>query len=92
MFSYFCQLSSLYEYLYYPKDLVQFAKEFVPSADDISLSKKEHLRCEASQICPKTGEWYSPANNMEKRQFKQGEVMPVINDNPWGLTIWYMTE
>ena len=84
--------SSLYQYLYYPKDLVQFAKEFVPSADDISLSKKEHLRCEAGQICPKKGEWYSPANDMEKQHFNQGEVMPEIANNPWGLTIWYMTE
>ncbi|WP_227542614.1 PoNe immunity protein domain-containing protein [Acinetobacter wuhouensis] len=84
--------SSLYEYLYYPKDLVKFAKEFVPETNDISVSKQEHLRCEAGQICPKTGEWYSPANNMEKRHFNQGEVMPEIKNNPWGLTIWYLIE
>ena len=84
--------SSLYDYLYYQKDLVKFAKEFLPTGNDISLSKHEHLHCEAGQICPKTGEWYSPANNMEKRHFNQGEVMPEIKNNPWGLTIWYMTE
>lgn len=50
------------------------------------------LRSEAGQICPKTGEWYSPANNMEKCHFNQGEGMPDIKDNPWGLTIWYLTE
>ncbi len=42
------------------------------------------------EICPKTGEWYSPANNMEKRYFTEGEIMPEIKDNPWGETIWYL--
>ena len=78
------------DHMVYPKDLVQFAREFIPSQrNDISTTKS--LRCEAGQICPKTGEWYSPANDMEKRHFNQGEVMPEIKDNPWGLTIWYMT-
>ena len=78
------------DHMVYPKDLVQFAREFIPSENDISTTKS--LRCEAGQICPKTGEWYSPANSMEKQHFNQGEVMPDIKDNPWGLTIWYMTE
>ena len=79
-------------HMVYPKDLVKFAREFVPSAHDISNPSVKTLRCEAHQICPQTGEWYSPANNMEKRHFNQGEVMPEIKDNPWGLTIWYTTE
>ena len=77
------------DHMVYPIDLVKFAREFLPSENDISTTKS--LRCEAGQICPKTGEWYSPANDMEKRHFNQGEVMPEIKDNPWGLTIWYMT-
>ena len=79
-------------HMIYPKDLVKFAREFVPSEKDISNPSTKTLRCEAGQICPKTGEWYSPANNMEKRHFNQGEDMPEIKDNPWGLTIWYLTE
>ncbi|WP_180118582.1 PoNe immunity protein domain-containing protein [Acinetobacter sp. YH12096] len=79
-------------HMIYPKDLVKFAREFVPSEKDISNPSTKTLRCEAGQICPKTGEWYSPANNMEKRHFRQGDVMPEIKDNPWGLTIWYLTE
>ncbi|WP_180161423.1 PoNe immunity protein domain-containing protein [Acinetobacter sp. YH12040] len=79
-------------HMIYPKDLVKFAREFVPSEKDISNPSTKTLRCEAGQICPKTGEWYSPANNMEKRHFNQGEGMPEIKDNPWGLTIWYLTE
>ncbi|ENX42867.1 PoNe immunity protein domain-containing protein [Acinetobacter sp. NIPH 2100] len=84
--------SSLHQYLYYPKDLVQFAKTFVPLANDVSNKQGNQLRCEAGENCPKTGDWYSPANNMEKRHFKQGEKMPEIKNNPWGLTIWYLVE
>ncbi|WP_180155110.1 PoNe immunity protein domain-containing protein [Acinetobacter sp. YH12045] len=79
-------------HMIYPKDLVKFAREFIPSEKDISNPSTKTLRCEAGQICPKTSEWYSPANNMEKRYFRQGDVMPEIKDNPWGLTIWYLTE
>ena len=79
-------------HMVYPKDLVKFAREFVPSENDISNPRVKTLRCEAGQICPKTGEWYSPANNMEKQHFNQGDIMPEIKNNPWGLTIWYMTE
>lgn len=77
-------------HLVYPKDLVKFAREFVPSENDITNPNAKILRCEAGQICPQSGEWYSPANNMEKRHFNQGEVMPEIPNNAWGETIWYM--
>ena len=42
------------------------------------------------ETCPQTGEWYSPANNMEKLYFEQGEIMPQIENNSWGETIWYL--
>ena len=79
-------------HMVYPKDLVKFAREFVPSENDISNSSVKTLRCEASQICPKTGEWLCPTHTIEKRHIQQGEVMPDIKDNPWGLTIWYFPE
>nr|WP_174506842.1 type VI immunity family protein [Acinetobacter sp. Marseille-Q1620] len=50
------------------------------------------LKATAGEICPRTGEWYSLANQMEKRHFDQGEVMPEIKNNPWGETIWYFSE
>ena len=79
-------------HMVYPKDLVKFAREFVPSENDISNSSVKTLRCEASQICPKTGEWLCPTHTIEKRHIQQGEVMPEIPNNAWGETIWYMTE
>ena len=42
------------------------------------------------KYAPQSGEWYSPANNMEKRHFNQGDVMPDIPNNAWGETIWYL--
>lgn len=78
-------------HLVYPKDLVKFAREFVALENDISRQNIKTLKCEAGQICSKAGEWYSPANKMEKRHFNKGDVMPEIKDNPWGITIWYMT-
>lgn len=78
------------DHMVYPKDLVKFAREFIPPENDISNPNVTTLRCEAGQNCPKTGNWYSPANNLEKRHFKQGEIMPEIKNNPWGLTIWYL--
>ncbi|SDB86762.1 hypothetical protein [Acinetobacter boissieri] len=50
----------------------------------------QRLKCYAGKVCPKTGDWYSTANKMQKRHFKQGEVMPEVPDNDWGETIWYM--
>ena len=83
-----CEIS----HMVYPKDLVQFAREFVPSENDISNPSVKTLRCEAGQICPKTGEWLCPTHTIEKQYIQQGEVMPDIKDNPWGLTIWYIAE
>ena len=48
----------------------------------------KRLRCFSGEICPQSGEWYSPENNMEKRHFNQGDVMSEIPNNAWGETIW----
>lgn len=50
------------------------------------------LKCEAGNVCPKTGQWFSPANNMKKRYFNKGETMPEIGGNSWGNTIWYLND
>ncbi|HGW3737224.1 DUF3396 domain-containing protein [Acinetobacter baumannii] len=54
------------------------------------LLEQNKIKVLGGEICPKTGEWYSPANNMEKRYFTEGEIMPEIEDNAWGETIWYL--
>ncbi|WDZ50119.1 hypothetical protein LF296_12380 [Acinetobacter vivianii] len=58
-----------------------------PDNDEIQYSQ---LKCRVGEICPRSGDWWSPAINMEKRHFDQGETMPEIPNNPWGETIWYL--
>ena len=58
-----------------------------PDNDKIQYSQ---LKCRVGEICPRSGDWWSPAINMEKRHFYQGEIMPEIPNNPWGETIWYL--
>lgn len=77
---------------YYPKDLVDYARsQYTPSDQQGNAEDDDkRLRCFSGEICPQSGEWYSPANNMEKRHFNQGDVMPEIPNNAWGETIWYL--
>lgn len=58
-----------------------------PDNDEIQYSQ---LKCRVGDVCPRSGDWWSPAINMEKRYFDQGETMPEIPNNPWGETIWYL--
>lgn len=44
----------------------------------------------AHQVCPQSGDWWSPANRSESRYFNQGDIFPELENNPWGETIWYL--
>lgn len=80
--------SSLHKYLYYPKDLVAWAREHaLLSADPSSNVEQVRLRCEAGQPCPRDGEWETPALANSRRSFKQGEIMPSV-EGDYGQTIW----
>ena len=50
----------------------------------------ENLKGLAGQACQRTGNWWSPANQLQSRYFEQGEVFPEIENNSWGETIWYL--
>ena len=50
----------------------------------------ENLKGFAGQVCQKTGNWWSPANQLQSRYFEQGEVFPKVDNNSWGETIWYL--
>ena len=49
----------------------------------------ENIKALASQICPQSGNWWSPANQSRSRYFNQGEIFPEI-ESYWGETIWYL--
>lgn len=50
----------------------------------------EGIKVLAGQICLKSGNWWSAANQGKSRYFKQGEILPEIKNNEWGETIWYL--
>lgn len=76
--------------MYYPKDLVAYARSFGPTPSEAEgvEAAQQRLRCEAGNACPKSGYWLSPAYQQGDKYFKQGEVMPHIEGNQWGATIW----
>ena len=81
--------SSLHKYLYYPKDLVAWAREHakLTQADVASPGHALRLRCEAGQPCPKTGFWFTPARAGSRQRFDVGQVMPEVGGD-YGATIW----
>ncbi|UZD54993.1 PoNi-like cognate immunity protein [Caldimonas aquatica] len=82
--------SSLHKYIYYPKDLVAWAREHAELSEQ-SPGGPTRLRCEAGQPCPREGWWFTPAKADSRRFFKQGEVMPAFGTD-YGLTIWQWDE
>lgn len=43
----------------------------------------------AGQPCSLEGYWFTPAQPNSRRHFRQGEIMPAIDDSNWGATLWY---
>jgi len=79
--------SSLHKYLYYPKDLVAWARQNGHlNVAPHSSERANQLRCEAGQPCPRTGFWFTPARVNSRRHFQQGEVMPKVGGD-YGTTI-----
>jgi hypothetical protein len=83
--------SSLYRYLYYPKDMVAWARQNMNLADTAAGKASIRLRCEAGQPCPREGWWFTPARMNSRRHFKTGEIMPDLKSD-WGMTIWQWDE
>ncbi|BAK75938.1 protein of unknown function [Pseudogulbenkiania sp. NH8B] len=76
--------SKLREFPYYPKDMVDWARNFQPDSPELKLG-----RCEAGQPCPQAGTWWTPAKPDAHRHFSLGEIMPAFPDSTYGATIWY---
>jgi hypothetical protein len=79
--------SSLHQYLYYPKDLVAWARANKHLSDPDTTTQQVRLRCEANQPCPREGFWFTPAQAGSRRFFRAGELMPEIGGD-FGTTIW----
>lgn len=64
------------------------ASQHEPLDDNDESNFGERLRCPAGQMCPREGEWDTPAKVNSRRHFKQGEVMPSVGAD-YGQTIWH---
>ena len=71
----------------YPKDLVDYARS-IPRNDETQQPTTKPLRVEGGQICPRAGQWFSPAKADSQAHFSAGTVMPDFPDAQYGLTIW----
>jgi hypothetical protein len=78
--------SSLHKYLYYPKDLVAWAREHAALTEN-SEKASVRLRALAGQPCPREGFWLTPAKADSRRHCKAGELMPDVGGD-YGVTIW----
>lgn len=79
--------SSLHKYLYYPKDMVAWARAHAALSDDPAGKATLSLRAAAGEPCPRTGWWVTPAAGDSRRRFEQGDLMPDLK-SAWGATIW----
>jgi hypothetical protein len=78
--------TSLHKYLYYPKDLVAWARAH-QNLSATEAGGTDGLRCEAGQPCPREGFWFTPARLASRQRFAQGEPMPDVGGG-YGATIW----
>jgi hypothetical protein len=50
-------------------------------------------RAKEGEICPQTGDWWSPAYTAApKKHFEQGDVMSDVPNNHFGAVIWYLND
>jgi hypothetical protein len=59
------------------------------ASDVITATDPQKMRCEATQPCPQSGYWHTPAKPNSRALFTQGGVMPDFPDSNYGATIWY---
>lgn len=78
--------SSLHKYLYYPKDMVAWARAHAAlSTPDEKAAAP--LCALAGEPCPREGWWLTPAKLDSRRKFRQGETMPEVGGD-YSAAIW----
>lgn len=82
--------SSLHKYLYYPKDMVAWAREHA-ALSHFDERAQARLRAMAGEPCPREGFWFTPAKADSHQRFEQGQVMPSVGGD-YGSTIWQWDE
>lgn len=98
-YGYWAMCAAAFTYLYniddssyrdetvYPKDLVDYARS-IPRNDEAQQTVTKPLRVAGGELCPKSGQWFTPAKTDSQAHFAAGTVMPDFPDAQYGLTIW----
>ncbi|MDC5165836.1 PoNi-like cognate immunity protein [Acinetobacter baumannii] len=79
--------SSLYKHLFYPKDIVQWARnqtKIKALNDDVI-----QIKLRGGEKCTRTGYWQTPAQPNLRRYFVQDKVLPTLIEMDWGEVYWY---
>lgn len=76
---------SLHKYLYYPKDIVQWIRNKKPN--QIIKNESEQVRVAARESCPRSGYWFTVAQENSRQYFKQGDIFPDF-ESDWGDVYW----
>ena len=80
--------SSYRDALFYPRDLVDFARATgAPTSGNPPTTDAGELRAKAGQPCPQAGQWRSVDVAPQTRTYAAGETMANLN-SAYGLTIW----
>lgn len=75
--------SSLHKCLYYPKDLVAWAKENSECFTDGGLNARTATPQRPHQFpCPETGSWFTTAQSGSRRYLKQDIVVARMTNRP----------
>ncbi|RKG35945.1 DUF1911 domain-containing protein [Acinetobacter rongchengensis] len=77
--------SVLHKYLFYPKDIVQWARSQKPSYEP-NLDTQQYSIA-AGEICPRSGYWFTVAKENSRQYFNEGDVFPDFK-NSWGMVYW----
>jgi len=78
---------------FYPRDLVDFARQAVKDYAPIGTPpiKLGELRSKAGDQCPKAGQWQSLDVSSQIKYFELGQLMENL-DSAYGLTVWKFVE
>jgi Domain of unknown function (DUF1911) len=79
--------SKLHKYLYYPKDLVAYARS-KPAQAPVNNTPIA-LSAMPSSICTKAGIWFCPNDGLREITMKVGDTFPAADRGVIGEIIWY---
>lgn len=77
--------------LFYPTDLVEFARKTRTTYSPIGspIVEPNELRARAGELCPKSGNWYALDGSGTSRNFNRGEILQDLNSK-YGYTVWQL--